>query len=248
MKTAYFDTDGFLIVMVQGEHNEVAGARAKELDDDADGSELFLNADDTIVTSRASITPTVSKLSIVADNTDISTITNLPNPCWLLVNGQRTHVGGGSYDVTADTATSLYISLIGPHKSDTIIIEATELEEFKATLKVHAETYREQKIDAGCTTTFGVVDSDESSRSLINGSVTMASLSKSAGLPFSINWRMKNNTYVMLNADEMISMGLQVGHFVSQCFTASFAVKDAISAATTTVAAYAVNLSAGYPA
>ena len=118
---------------------------------------------------------------------------------------------------------------------------------WRAARRAEAEAYRDSRVNGGCLTASGPVDSDPVSRGLITGSVSMATIAKGAGQPFATVWRMQNNSYVTLDADAMIAMGVAVGAHVAACYEASFAVKDLIDAATDKTAIEAVDITAGYP-
>lgn len=109
-----------------------------------------------------------------------------------------------------------------------------------------AKVYREVRINGGCATPSGAVDTDAESRNLISGSVVMAQL---AGAAFSTSWRLADNNYVTLDAAAMIALGMAVGRFVAACYLASFAISDALDAAAAIDAAAiaAVDIQAGYP-
>lgn len=122
------------------------------------------------------------------------------------------------------------------------------LARWRAARRAQAEAYRDGRVNGGCMTASGPVDSDPVSRGLITGSVSMATIAKAAGAPFATTWRMQDNSYVGLDADAMIAMGVAVGEHVAACYEASFAVKDLIDAAADKAAIEAVDITAGYPA
>lgn len=53
----------------------------------------------------------------------------------------------------------------------------------------------------------GRFDSDADSRARIVGAVTAAKIAQDAGQPFSVEWTLADNTTVMLNAEQVISVG-----------------------------------------
>lgn len=53
----------------------------------------------------------------------------------------------------------------------------------------------------------GRFDSDADSRARIVGAVTAAKIAKDEGQPFSVEWTLADNTTVMLNAEQVISVG-----------------------------------------
>lgn len=112
---------------------------------------------------------------------------------------------------------------------------------------VQATAWRDQRIAAGCTTSFGVADADDVSRANILGAVSMAMIAKGASEAFSIQWRMHDNSYQTFDADQAIQFGVEVGSFINTCYQASFVIKNAIEAATTRADIEAVDITAGYP-
>lgn len=125
------------------------------------------------------------------------------------------------------------------------VVEDYSLAELKEQRKAAAEVYRDQRINGGCTTPYAPVDTDPVSRANINGSVSMASI---LGPAFSARWRRADNSYVQLDATAMIAIGLAAGQFVAACYEASFAIKDAIDAASDAAAIAAIDIASGYPA
>ena len=53
----------------------------------------------------------------------------------------------------------------------------------------------------------GRFDSDADSRARIVGAVTAAKIAKDASQPFNVEWTLADNTTVMLDADQVISVG-----------------------------------------
>ena len=114
----------------------------------------------------------------------------------------------------------------------------------KLARKAQATSHRDQVLNGGCPFAGKIIESDDNSRLLVAGSVSMAQLSKLAGQPFAIRWRTKDNSYLDLDADGMIGLGVSLGRFVGACYQASFAVKDAIDASSDPAS---VDITAGYP-
>ncbi|MET0373944.1 MAG: tail fiber assembly protein [Rhizorhabdus sp.] len=70
---------------------------------------------------------TVDRTVIIADGVDAAHVTGLPDPCWLIVGGERRWVEGGSADVTVDHAARLALELGGAHRSALHLVEAKAL-------------------------------------------------------------------------------------------------------------------------
>ena len=77
-------------------------------------------------------------------------------------------------------------------------------------------------------TPWGVAQSDEESRGLLNGLVTMATLAKMTGQPFLKTWTMMDNTDVDLDADAMIGFGMAVGNHIDASHARSKVLRKAI--------------------
>lgn len=78
---------------------------------------------------------------------------------------------------------------------------------------------RDEREGAGVETGFGIIDTDADSQRKIVGATVTAMLAKSSDSPFSIDWRMKDNSIVTLDADQMIAIGLLVSQHVAECQT-----------------------------
>ena len=95
-----------------------------------------------------------------------------------------------------------------------------------------AKLVRDTKIDSGCMTPLGRVDSDEKSRLNINGAVQTALIAQAAGQPFSIDWTMADNSVVSHDGPATVAMGLAVAGFVAACHEAARGIRVAIEDAT----------------
>jgi hypothetical protein len=67
----------------------------------------------------------------------------------------------------------------------------------------------------------------------INGAVQLAVLAKSAGTPFSETWTLTDNTVRVLDADQVIALGLALGQYVSDLYATGRALRAQIDAAET---------------
>ena len=68
----------------------------------------------------------------------------------------------------------------------------------------------------------GRFDSDADSRSRITGTAIAAKIAKDAGQPFSVEWTLADNTAVMLDADQVISVGFAMLTHISNDLIYSF--------------------------
>lgn len=122
--------------------------------------------------------------------------------------------------------------------------DTATLESKKARVKAQLRLRRDLAEWAGVTTPEGMVDSDPDSQRKISGTVTMAML---GGENFSIEWRMKDNSIVTLNAAQTIALGVAVGQHVAACQVNKNTIDSLIEACTTVEELQAVDLEEGWP-
>lgn len=128
-----------------------------------------------------------------------------------------------------------------------LVAYAPLLDERKRARWLAARDYRDGRASGGCVTPAGRVDSDPESRGKISGGSTAAIASKAAGIAFSIDWTMADNSVVTLDADAMIAMGLAVVQHVATCQQIGTGIRDRISSATTDAELDAIDIMEGYP-
>lgn len=106
---------------------------------------------------------------------------------------------------------------------------------------------RYNKINNGVLTTFGLFDSDETSRTNISGAVLSALMASLAATDFSEEWTLQDDTIVTLTGPEMIQVGNEVMTYISQCHSAARTLRDTINACETLEALEAVSIIEGWP-
>lgn len=74
-------------------------------------------------------------------------------------------------------------------------------------------------------------DCDAASTSRVMGAVQLASMALSAGLPWSIDWTLSDNTVRTLSAQDMLGVGAALGTQVAQAFATARALRAQIDAA-----------------
>lgn len=130
----------------------------------------------------------------------------------------------------------------------TVTVAPPSLSEAKADKWDQAKTERDRRITAGCTVPgVGTFDTDEVSRGNITGAVTMALIAQGAGAPYSIGWKLADNTIATLNAAGMIGAGGAVGQYVAACHANVQGLGLAIEAASDLAAVAAIDVGAGWP-
>lgn len=72
-------------------------------------------------------------------------------------------------------------------------------------------------------------DSDPLSQARVQGGVQLAQI---AGSDFTIDWTLFDNSVITLTGEEMIQVGLAMGHFIQQVFSTGRQLKALIDAAT----------------
>lgn len=102
---------------------------------------------------------------------------------------------------------------------------------------------------AGGTTVqgIGVFDSDDAARLNITGAVVMAQVAIAANQPFSMSWKLANNTLVTLNATQMIAVGIAAGTHVAACHARAQVLGVAVQNAADHAALDAININIGWP-
>lgn len=122
------------------------------------------------------------------------------------------------------------------------------VEELRVKLWSRAKVIRDQHIDGGVPVAgIGTFDSDLVSRTNISGSVTGAIIAQSASLPFSVSWKLADNSIVVLDAAQMIAAGMAVMQHVAACHANAQAMGLAIIAAEDAEALGLIDLEAGWP-
>lgn len=98
-------------------------------------------------------TATLDRANIAADGVDVATLSGLPDPCWLDVNGATMNVVGGVFEITAAVPGLTIVEMIGRYITTPWLIHAHDLAalaaQAKSRIDAAAETARLQYITAG---------------------------------------------------------------------------------------------------
>ena len=135
----------------------------------------------------------------------------------------------------------------GPFHGAEVVEDATSIETLKRTRKRLVEHLRDHHIYSGVLTPAGFVDSDPNSIRNIQGAHQLASLSKMTQQPFTMDWRLNDNSEVTLDADQMIAMGNAVLAHIQGCYAHSWNLKEEIDLAATEEDIEAILVGAGWP-
>lgn len=123
------------------------------------------------------------------------------------------------------------------------------LDQHKEARWLDVKQLRDQHIDGGCDVpAIGRFDTDMLSRSNITGAVTGALMAKLAAAPFTVQWKLADNSLVELDADQMIIAGQAVLSHVSTCHARSQALGLLIAAADAKSDLEAIDIEEGWPA
>jgi hypothetical protein len=127
-------------------------------------------------------------------------------------------------------------------------VKARSLESWRSEIWERVKAHRDLVIDGGCAVpALGVFDTDPVSRSNINGAVTGAMLALQAGAPFSVDWKLADNSIATLSAMQMIVVGQAVLARVAAAHATSQELGLAILAAATWADLSAIDIEAGWP-
>jgi len=127
--------------------------------------------------------------------------------------------------------------------------EAVRLKLGKLALHEQVKQLRDHHTQAGVTVPpHGTFDSDPDSQRKISGSAVMAMLAIQNSEPFSLDWRLQDNSIVALDAMQMIAVGVAVGQHIAACQYCKNALDALIDAAEDVEALEAIDIEAGWPA
>lgn len=155
--------------------------------------------------------------------------------------------------LSANPATSIASWLVsedGPYTGGTVASdEEYEFLAKRSDLHMKAKRARDDHEQAGVTVTpHGTFDSDPDSQRKISGAVVMAMLALQNSEAFAMDWRLKDNSIVTLDALGMIEVGVAVGQHVAACQGRKNALDALIDAATTVEDLDAIDVTTGWPA
>lgn len=119
-------------------------------------------------------------------------------------------------------------------------------DEIRVALWERVKIIRDIVIGGGAVTPFGAVDTDDTSRSNINGATTAAMIAMNTETPFTMTWTMADNTEVALLADDVLALGLAVVAHVNAAHENARTLRAAIDGAEDTTALLQVDIGAGW--
>lgn len=176
---------------------------------------------------------TLDSLTIKADSVlaIVISYTSSGSVCWSesMTIDYSNFVTGDPLQAAASylTATGRYLA------GGAVNVEPTELEALRSALLKKVESIRDDMIAGGVDTPAGRVDTDEISIRNILGSVQTATLSLMSAKPLSIGWRLSDNSFVQLDQNQLVQMGVAVMEHIKVCYTRSWELKALIASAAT---------------
>jgi hypothetical protein len=169
------------------------------------------------------------ELSPVVEATDLLVDIGLPVDISLLADGET--VTGSLSPVVIGRAVDL--EAVGKYKG-AWSVSSRSLDDLRALKHEEINRLRDLAEFGGCMTHLNKrINTDPKSLSRINGATLLALMTKIAAQPFSIVWRMEDNTDEPLDADGMILVGQTVAFHTNAAFEKAKTLKALADAATT---------------
>lgn len=125
--------------------------------------------------------------------------------------------------------------------------DAMPLDVQKAQLLAEVRELRDQFVHGGyAAPSIGVFDTDEVSIRNILGTAQMATLSNLQAQPFSVDWRLQDNSVQTFDANGFINIAAGVMEHIKGCYTNSWDLKAQIEAADETTIG-SIDVNTGWP-
>ncbi len=133
-----------------------------------------------------------------------------------------------------------------PFAGGSIVSDEIEFQHRKDAARTEINDIRDQNIHLGCVTPFGILDTDEVSIRNILGSCQAAQILLANSMPFSVEWKMQDNSEITLDGPEMLQIGILVMQHISGCYSVSWGLKADVAATTTLAQLEAIDFSEGW--
>jgi len=160
------------------------------------------------------------------------------------VNGQTSYVANGIPVAYTSDQLSEMTNFPGPNYtwSPTGWVDGRTLDQAKAAAITRLTDARDELEYANFTYNGNTYTASDTDQRRINGAVTLAMLSQSAGTTFSVTWVDANNSGVNLDGPGVIGLGQALATQVLGAFSRYNTALIAVQAATTNAAVDAINL------
>jgi hypothetical protein len=117
------------------------------------GLSPFEHFDGAALAQSTVIDASLDKADITADGIEAATLSGLPDPCWLMIDGIELQVIGGSYQVKSAAPATIRLELVGQYHGGPWFVAAHDLTALKTQVKDRidsaAETCRLKYITPG---------------------------------------------------------------------------------------------------
>ena len=151
-------------------------------------------------------------------------------PCW-----QETHSMPMSEFSTGSYPANVYewvVSNPGPLVGGALYDDPTSLEAKRSKTLRRINEMREAVVNGGCLTPSGVVDTNEISRNNVAAACQVALRASLTEAPYSVVWRLLDNSEVTVDAAGMLAIGDAVLFHVDRAYRLSWTLKAQVEAAT----------------
>lgn len=123
--TAYHERSGTVTGRCVVDDDAEMGA--EWYDGEVDPRTTYVRPDGTLGTRTTPVGLAVDKRILAADGVDTATISGLPDPCWLRVNGEFREVAGDvSVALTADAPSQIVVEIVGAYVAPRLVVQVVD--------------------------------------------------------------------------------------------------------------------------
>lgn len=163
---------------------------------------------------------------ITADGAAHEVLNNLPDPCYVCINGkEELLVEGGTFNYATTAERDIRIELRGKWKADAWVIKTRSLQTRRDEMWAQVKELRDQHEWAGISIQgLGMLDTDPTSQRKI----LLAAFKASINPNFTINFTLADNTSITLNAVQVITAAELVTTLADAVHQKSLILRQAI--------------------
>jgi hypothetical protein len=114
-----------------------------------------------------------------------------------------------------------------------VVLGADGIAAFRVRRWKEIKAARDAARDAGFLFNGNLVQSDAVSRDNVSGAALAATIAKAAGIPYSVEWTMADNSVITFDADQVIAMFVAGAEFVKTIYARGVTLREQISTANT---------------